>query len=239
MKIVLSAHNNGTIESMSWVTLLRSMWHNLRSEEFNQVPQLTSSRLIDVNTKLFSMSNSESYGTKRAVLIGINYIGQNIQLNGCHDDVNSMVDYLEKYQGFEQHNMTVLMDDGNHRHPSYRNIMSAYRNVARKSMPGDTVFLHFSGHGGQVKSLKGDEDDGYDEALIPADVNISGPIVDNDICDQFVKPMQKGVLVISLTDCCHSGTVFDLPYRFSADREVMGREKFTNLTNPTVDRCCC
>jgi hypothetical protein len=37
----------------------------------------------------------------------------------------------------------------------------------------------------------------------------------------LVKPMKKGVNVTVLMDCCHSGTVLDLPYRFSSDDSQM------------------
>lgn len=45
--------------------------------------------LIDVN-KPFKMINDDSYGTKRAVMIGINYVGQQGELSGCHNDVTNM-----------------------------------------------------------------------------------------------------------------------------------------------------
>lgn len=69
----------------------------------------------------------------------------------------------------------------------------------------------------------GDEDDGYDETLIPVDYQRSGQILDDTLCDEVVKKMKKGVLATSLMDCCHSGTVLDLPYRFTADGDAMVR----------------
>lgn len=171
---------------------------------FDQVPQLTSSRMIDVN-KPFQLVNESGYGTKRAVLIGINYVGQQGQLSGCHNDVKNMKEYLMNVHGFEERNMTVLMDDGRHINPTRANIMQAYRDLVRNSVPGDTVFIHYSGHGGRVRDTSGDEDDGYDETLIPVDFQRSGQITDDELFRDLVKPMPKGVLMTSLMDCCHSG----------------------------------
>jgi hypothetical protein len=55
------------------------------------------------------------------------------------------------------------MDDGRHANPTRVNITQAYRDLVRYSMPGDTVFAHYSGHGGRIVDTSGDEDDGYDE----------------------------------------------------------------------------
>jgi len=73
------------------------------------------------------------------------------------------------------------------------------------------LFLE-SGHGGQIEDKDGDEDDGYDEILIPGDHKESGHIVDDWIYSEFVKKIPAGVHVVAVVDCCHSGTAMDLPY---------------------------
>ena len=40
----------------------------------------------------------------------------------------------------------------------------------------------------------------------------------------LVKPMRAGVHTTVLMDCCHSGTVLDLPYKFGATDRAMSRE---------------
>jgi hypothetical protein len=58
----------------------------------------------------------------------------------------------------------------------------------------------------------GDEDDGYDEILIPGDYKESGQITDDEIFQTFVTKVPAGVHVVAMVDCCHSGTAMDLPY---------------------------
>jgi hypothetical protein len=70
----------------------------------------------------------------------------------------------------------------------------------------------FLGHGGQIKDQDGDEEDGYDEILIPGDYKESGQIVDDWIYSEFVTKIKAGVHVVAIVDCCHSGTAMDLPY---------------------------
>jgi len=119
---------------------------------FDQVPQLTSSRLIDVNEPLTIINKTNPvYGTRRAVLIGICYCGQDGELSGCHNDVHQIKKYLMETQGFEEQNMIILMDDGLYSNPTYDNILNAFRHIVSVSMPGDTVFVHYSGHGGRVR----------------------------------------------------------------------------------------
>lgn len=207
----------------SWVEVLRAMRVNLDRKGYSQVPQLSSSRMIDVQAPMEIVNRRG--GVKRAVLIGINYVGQNGELSGCHNDVHNIKKYLQKCQGFERNNMTVLMDDGKHKEPTYDNIIRAFEWIVRESQPGDTVWIHYSGHGGRVEDTDGDEDDGYDETLIPVDFQRAGQIKDDYLLKYLVKPMKQGVLVTCLMDCCHSGTVLDLPYRFVADGDNVQMER--------------
>lgn len=99
----------------------------------------------------------------KAVLIGINYEGQQGQLSGCHNDVKNIKKYLMKNQGFKEKDMIILMDDGRHHLPTKKNILEAFDRVVEYSNAGDVVFIHYSGHGGRVRDTSGDEADGYDE----------------------------------------------------------------------------
>lgn len=119
-------------------------------------------------------------GNKRALLIGINYVGQKGELKACHNDVNNMADYLMEVHDFQERDMLILMDDGKHKMPTHKNIMTGFRILTARSKPGDVVFVMFSGHGGQTEDLDGDEDDGMDETLIPVDFETAGQIVDDE-----------------------------------------------------------
>mmetsp|Transcript_6987 Transcript_6987/g.10403 ORF Transcript_6987/g.10403 Transcript_6987/m.10403 type:complete len:326 (+) Transcript_6987:57-1034(+) len=216
----IAAGNDNT----SWVQVLRRMRENLDQQGFEQVPQLSSSRIIDVNERMTIVNDNPS-GVKRAVLIGINYVGQQGELSGCHNDVKNISSYLQQVQGFRPQNMITLMDDGVHDNPTYDRILQAFQWVVNESQAGDTVWIHYSGHGGRVEDDNGDEDDGYDETLIPVDFQRKGQIRDDDLLRYLVKPMREGVLMTCLMDCCHSGTVLDLPYRFIADGDHYQMER--------------
>lgn len=227
--------------NMSWVDVLRKMRDELKKSGFAQIPQLTSSRIINVNDNFTLINRSESKylnPTRRAVLIGINYIRQSGQLSGCHNDVRNIKDYLITVHGFQEHNITTLMDDRYHTSPTYANIMTAFRQAVRLTKSGDTLFCHFSGHGGQISDKDGDEDDGMDETLIPVDFTSSGQITDDKLLLELVEPLPRDSLMTCLMDCCHSGTVLDLPYRFTADGdEVTGMQR-SEMYFSDIDSIC-
>jgi metacaspase-1 len=47
--------------------------------------------------------------------------------------------------GFQEENITILMDDGEHTVPTRENILNAYRKIVSQSRSGDVVFCHYSG----------------------------------------------------------------------------------------------
>eukprot|EP00526_Cylindrotheca_closterium_P017533 CAMPEP_0113638630 /NCGR_PEP_ID=MMETSP0017_2-20120614/20242_1 /TAXON_ID=2856 /ORGANISM="Cylindrotheca closterium" /LENGTH=306 /DNA_ID=CAMNT_0000549757 /DNA_START=84 /DNA_END=1004 /DNA_ORIENTATION=+ /assembly_acc=CAM_ASM_000147 len=233
-------------DQMTWLELLQRMREVLDSKGFEQNPQLSASRLIDADSRfeIVPQKSIQMRKARRAVLIGINYVGQKGQLSGCHNDVENIKRYLIKEQGFMEKDMLILMDDGKHHAPTRRNIIDAFTRITQYSEPGDIVFIHYSGHGGRVKDENYDEEDGYDETLIPVDFKASGHIVDDDVFNVLVKPMKRDVQVTVLMDCCHSGTALDLPYEMeSTDSNMQVKSTFDMglLKEPTTIAClaCC
>ncbi|CAN0461212.1 unnamed protein product, partial [Discosporangium mesarthrocarpum] len=73
------------------------------------------------------------------------------------------------------------------------------------------------GHGGSVADKTGDEEDMKDETMIPADYQEAGQIKDDEIFAKLVKKLPEGVTLTVIMDCCHSGSILDLPYKINGD----------------------
>lgn len=112
--------------------------------------------------------------TKKAVLIGINYPGTKAELKGCVNDVKRMYACLVDRYGFSKENITVLIDtDDRYTQPTGRNIRRALGNLVGSAEPGDVLFVHYSGHGTRLPAETGEDDDtGYDECIVPSDMNL-------------------------------------------------------------------
>jgi metacaspase-1 len=94
--------------------------------------------------------------------------------------VKNIKQYLIEVQGFRESEMLILLDDGRAHAPTRRNIEDAFQRITQYSQDGDVVWVHYSGHGGRVRDVSGDEEDGYDSTLIPVDFRSSGQILDDD-----------------------------------------------------------
>ena len=56
-----------------------------------------------------------------------------------------MKKYIMAVHGFEEENITILMDTGEHTEPTHENIVAAYQKVISEAEDGDAIFLHYSG----------------------------------------------------------------------------------------------
>jgi len=121
------------------------------------------------------------------------YGGWSGKLNACEADANDM-DALAKSLGFRT---TKLLTRAGTR----VKVLNAIKSAAAKLVSGDIFFLTYSGHGGQLPDMNGDENDNQDETWCLYD----GELVDDEInwalCD-----FKSGVRVLALSDSCHSGT---------------------------------
>lgn len=160
--------------------------------------------------------------TKKALLIGINYVGSRSELRGCANDCATSVGILKKHFGFRDSNIRFLTDakevGGDHR-PTKTNILKYMSWLVTDAKPGDHLFFHYSGHGSQVRDYNGDEQDGKDEVICPSDYGSQGFIVDDQIFDTLVKPLPAGCKLFAIMDCCHSGTIMDLKFSFSPEKQ--------------------
>ncbi|SJL15139.1 uncharacterized protein ARMOST_18624 [Armillaria ostoyae] len=154
--------------------------------------------------------NCESSGRKRALCIGINYRAPEIVLKGCIKDVKSIRGFLMR-NGYYADDIKILTDEGDDK-PTRNNILKALSWLVEGAQSNDSLFLHYSGHGGQVPDKNGDEIDQNDEAIIT-----------HERADSFATQEIHGILrslpprcqLTALFDSCHSGTILDLPYAYN------------------------
>ena len=128
-----------------------------------------------------------------------------------------MTSYLAEHFGYKREDMVILTDDQQNpmSQPTKQNILRAMHWLVKDARPNDSLFFHYSGHGGQTKDLDGDEPDGYDEVIYPVDFRQRGHITDDEMHRIMVQPLIGGVRLTAIFDSCHSGTALDLPYIYS------------------------
>lgn len=154
--------------------------------------------------------------TKRALLVGISDYGNAMEDPNRWANISGANDVLLLSPLFSEHGYTVtsLVDS----QATHANITNALMELAKESKKGDVVYIHFSMHGQPFEDLNGDEEDGWDEALIPVDAEMlyaegvyegKNHLLDDELEVYFndirSKLGSEGQLYVIL-DACHSGT---------------------------------
>lgn len=151
--------------------------------------------------------------TKRALVVGISEYEQSgnnawAAIHGAND-ADLIVPILKK-QGFRT---TKICNQS----ATAKKIRKGLNDLVLSCKLGDFVYIHFSGHGQPYEDMNGDEEDGWDESLVPYDAqmmyNKKGYQGQNHITDDelhtYLQKIRKAVgtrgYVCVVIDACHSG----------------------------------
>lgn len=164
--------------------------------------------------------------------IGIDYARTPHALKGCVNDSNNFMNFVRSRLGRSiayQRQMVDTVSTAEEMYPSRANMeremLRLVRHVQNRNLK--KVVLHYSGHGTQVPDRSGDEADGLDEAILPADHKNSGVITDDWLQERVIAAFGPDVQVFGLIDACHSASILDLKYNLEPSQSV--------VVNPNVD----
>ena len=122
------------------------------------------------------------------------YAGWSGELVACEFDAKDMA-ALAKAQGMKP---AVLLT----RRATRAAVLQAVESAAHILQSGDLFFLTYSGHGGQMPDVTGEEPDKNDETWCLYD----GEVIGDELLDALAG-FRAGVRVLVLADSCHSGSV--------------------------------
>jgi len=220
--IILNNFNTAYKQTFNNITLSQTRKRqllNTLSNNFNtQVIQLRSgldSEIALVNKLIINQPVINS--NKKALLIGINYIGSMYELSGCINDVEAIEKRL-KETGFKDF---VKLTDNTPIKPTKSEILKAFTNLLRSGKKGDLLCFCYSGHGSSILDRSGDETDGRDESIVSLDLNI---VTDDDLKAIIQKELKEDVTLLGIFDSCFSGSVLDLKYVYN---DSMNLDKYT------------
>jgi hypothetical protein len=164
---------------------------------------------------------------KRALLIGINYVGTGHELHGCINDSNRMKEMLSK-RGFTEIKQ-LLEEDA-----TTLGIRAGLVWLTTNAAPGDVLVLHYSGHGSQLPNDY--EDDGYEEILCPIDLDWKKKVITDIELRKTFDKVPNNVNCTVVLDCCHSGTMLNQAesLELKTTRKIARPNKASRYMQPPV-----
>ena len=161
-----------------------------------------------------------TYGqTKRALLVGISdYSTYSKSTSGKWSNIHGandveLISKTLKKQGFKITSIT-------NKKATAKSIRSGLKTLTKSCHKGDVVYIHLSCHGQPFEDKNGDEEDGWDESIIPYDAlkvyskgkyEGANHILDDELHTYFQKIRQaigpKGFLCVVI-DACHAGNTY-------------------------------
>ena len=154
-------------------------------------------------------------------------------LKGAVNDANAMSSVLRSRFGVKESNIhTLLAPVGEVGNPDIyptraRSLEELNDHLLAKAKDGNELIFYFSGHGSQVHSAHSDEQDQFDETIVPADAITGVPdIRDKELRQLYNKMLDRGARLVVIADSCHSGSISrGLPVEIVGSRNLPPREQ--------------
>jgi len=170
---------------------------------------------------------------KIALLVGINYANDpSITLRGCINDIINIRNMLIDAYDYDSNNIIMLRDDYSNFNPPTREIiLHQLTAIAAESQNLEEFWFHYSGHGSQLQNQNSKT---MCDILIPVDYRETSSILDSELLSilQIIK-----CRCIMVFDCCHSGTICDMPYSFEYTNDnnyTMTQINTIRIANPEI-----
>ena len=149
-------------------------------------------------------------GLKRVLTVGINYVGTQYALAGCINDVKNIEAQLKTYFPKCKEYRSLTDEAANPLKPTRKNILDGIAWLVAGLKAGENVVFHFSGHGGLLRDINGDEVSGMDSCIYPLNGKNMETISDDELRAQLAAKIPAGSKCFVVLDCCHSGSAVDL-----------------------------
>ena len=146
------------------------------------------------------------------IVVGCNYQDTTVSLKGCINDAidvsQTLVNMCEKYNFVPT--LHLLLDTDVNNYPSKSRLINLLTRTINdcNNKKYNNVIFYFAGHGYQRPDMEGDEHDGKDENILTADQQL---IKDDEFKNILGRLKSNSVGLSFIFDCCHSGTILDLP----------------------------
>jgi len=170
---------------------------------------------------------------KKALLIGIDYVNYpEHSLKGCINDIIVTRNMLIDAYDYDASDITIMRDDsGDFIAPTKTNIMNEFNTLSIQSQNLEEIWFHYSGHGSQLKNQNSELRD----IIIPCNYEEEGIIKDTELF-QWIQKISTNCRMIMVFDCCHSGSICDMPWTFEyANTDYMiTHTNLIDMSNPNI-----
>ncbi|KAH9959641.1 caspase domain-containing protein [Russula dissimulans] len=168
-----------------------------------------------------------------------------LQLRHAVKDAESIAHFLCESLGFDPNDVRLMTDNRPWDRPDKESIIRAMKQLVSDAQPHDSLFCFYSGHALQMEDVTGNEPDGRSRCsslhllskmlvtnwIPPAmcaidyvggeqwqdlNANTPGLIMDDVVYELLVKPLPSQCRLTVIYDCCHSGSLLNLPHIYDS-----------------------